>query len=337
MIPTLNDAFDHDSDKPMLPSFRAVVSSHVEQFRTQRDHVHKLLGGHHAYSSGVFREDLFRKFLSSVLPKAVSVDSGFIYGFEQVPTSKQIDILIWDSSRHAAVFQAGEFVIVPPESVIAAISVKTSLAKSELEDALKNLDSVVPLDLAFRSAVNEKGESIHRPILKAIVAYKGPVNTSTALNTTSLHYKNRFAQEARLTSRLIKIFKEFNPVDPCPQHTHEFHRIFPKLVVAVDENPLSMSSGFGPPEDSLGNQIFGPAHLRRLPYMYPQGIHLTSPLEKLVYQVLSEAYASIGTLGWSLVSAWGEMHPIWGFRAGDAGETLEAQGVALLDPNHLAS
>jgi hypothetical protein len=336
VIPTLDDAFDFDQRRPTLRNFRSVVASHVELFRTQRDHVHKLLGGRHAYSSGVFREDLLRRFLSSVLPRSVSVDSGFVYGFDQVPTSKQIDILVWDSSRHAAVFQAGEFVIVPPESVIAAVSVKTSLGKAELEDALTNLNSIVPLDLAFRSSTDEKGDTpIHRPILKVVAAYEGPVNVSTAVETISQFYQALFALDAKLASRMKSVLRDFNPVHPSVLHVHELQRVFPSLVLAIDKNPQSMIRGLGPPEDRIGAETFGPG-LRRLPYLYPQSSQLTTPLEKLVYHVLSATYSTIGTLGWSLVSAWGEMHPIWGFRVGDADEMDEPSGASLLDPLNLA-
>lgn len=120
--------------------------------------VHHLLGGKHNYSNRAFIEGLLRDFQSSVLPKAVSVDSGFIYGFDQVPNSCQIDILIWDSSRHSAVFQAGDFVIVSPESVIAALSVKSTLDGKHLREALENLQSIVPLDRLYRSKVDREAK-----------------------------------------------------------------------------------------------------------------------------------------------------------------------------------
>jgi hypothetical protein len=186
----------------ILPSFRAVVKSYVDQFRSQRNHVHQLLGGKHNYASGAFREGLLRDLLTSVLPKSVSVDSGFIYGFEQVANSKQIDILIWDSAKYSAVFKTGEFVIVAPESVIAAISVKTSLDRRELVESLDNLMSVVPLDRTFRRGVcSNTGEEIYRAVLKLVVAYDGPRKQGNALATIGKFYEDKIASDVELATR----------------------------------------------------------------------------------------------------------------------------------------
>ena len=81
-----------------------------------------LLGAAHNYESGIFREGLLREFLRDILPKALEVGSGFIYGFDEVPTSGQLDVVIWDSSHHSPVYRTTEFVIVPPEAVVSVIS-----------------------------------------------------------------------------------------------------------------------------------------------------------------------------------------------------------------------
>ena len=54
-----------------------------------------LLGRKQAYSSGVFRESLLKNFIIKLMPDSVSVDSGFIYGFEEYENSRQLDIIIW--------------------------------------------------------------------------------------------------------------------------------------------------------------------------------------------------------------------------------------------------
>jgi hypothetical protein len=123
--------------KQILTNFRTVAKSYSALFRAQKNHIHTLLRGAHNYSSGVFREGLIRNFLTTVLPQSISVDSGFVYGFDQMPNSRQIDILVWDSGRHAAVYRTREFVIIPPEAVIAAISVKTALSKDDLVESLE--------------------------------------------------------------------------------------------------------------------------------------------------------------------------------------------------------
>jgi hypothetical protein len=71
--------------------------------------------------------------------------------------------------------------------------------------------------------------------------------------------------------------------------------------------------------------------------MYAQEAKLTTPLEKLVYHILGATYAALGTIGWSLVSAWGEINPVVGFRFGDADELVESISARLLDPDRLAN
>ncbi|HWX26464.1 MAG TPA: DUF6602 domain-containing protein [Steroidobacteraceae bacterium] len=320
----------------ILKSFRKVTRSYVELFRAQRDQVYVLLGGQHNYSSGTFREGLLRNFLASVLPTSVSVDSGFIYGFDQVPNSRQIDILIWDSSRHSAIFRTGEFVIVSPESVVAAISVKTVLDRSGLRDSLDNLHSIVPLDLAYRRAVHhETSEPLHRPVLKLIVAYEGPANPATALKTVGEYYEDLLAADLPLAKEMRSVFTDFDPVRPADSHVRKVDSIFPAMIAAIESNEMSLLRGWGPPQDRTASQVYGPG-LRRLPYVYAQDSKLTTPLEKIVYQVLTSTYAALGTTGWSLVAAWGEMDPVLGFRFGDADEVLLDQSARLLDPDRLA-
>jgi hypothetical protein len=327
---------DSEDNEQILKGFRKVTKNYVDLFRAQRDQVHLLLGGQHNYSSGTFREGLLRNFLASVLPKSVSVDSGFIYGFDKIQNSRQIDILIWDSSRHSAIFRTGEFAIVSPESVIAAISVKTTLDRRALHDCLDNLHSIVPLDRAYRQAVDQQtGQYLHRPILKLIVAYEGPANRATALSAVGEYYEELLAINVALAEEMRVTFSNFNPINPSEDHVRTVDSIFPAMIAAIESNEVSLLRGWGPPQDRAASKTYGPG-LRRLPYMYAQDSKLTTPLEKIVYQILSSTYSALGTVGWSLVAAWGEMDPVFGFRFGDADETLLDQCARLLDPDRLA-
>lgn len=321
----------------ILKSFRSVAKSHVESFRAQRDHVHHLLGGRHNYSSGAFREGLLRSFLSSVLPKSISVDSGFIYGFDQVPNSRQIDILIWDSSHHSAVFRAGDFVIVSPESVIAALSVKSKLDSAQLREALENLQSIVPLDRLYRSKVDrESGKLLHRSILKIVVAYESSISAETTLQTVRTYYENIFATHSAYAKSIARILSDVDPFGPSQEHIEEVGRLLPAMIASIDTNEVSFIRGWGPASDNAAPRTYGPG-LRRLPYMYAQEGKLTTPLEKLVYHVVESTYLTLGTVGWSLVSAWGEINPATGFRFGDAEELVEHISARMLDPDRLAT
>lgn len=319
----------------ILAAFRKIARSHVELFRAQRDRVHDLLGGRHSYSSGAFREGLLKGFLSSVLPKAVSVDSGFIYGFDQVSNSRQMDVIVWDSARHSPVFRGGDFVIVSPESVIAVLSVKTTLDRNTLRDSFENLRSLVDLELAFRShAHRETGEFLHRSILKIVVAYESAIGFEPILEVARQYYGEMFADNAEYANEVSKILSEIDPFRPSQENIEGIGRFLPAMVAAIESNELSLTRGWGPPEDNAIQRVYGPG-LRRLPYLYAQEAKLTTPLEKLVYRVMEWTYLALGTTGWSLVSAWGDLNPALGIRFGDAEEIVEGVSAPLLDPDRL--
>ena len=321
----------------ILPRFRTVAKSYTTLFQAQRDHIHQLLGSSQNYSSGIFREGLLRNFLTTVLPRSISVDSGFVYGFEQIENSRQIDILVWDSGRHAAVHQSREFVIVPPEAVIAAISVKTTLNKDDLVESLENLLSLTPLEREYRVRLDPSSKTpMFRPITKIVVSYKEPPNLDTALKTVGEFFQDRFASDKTLASEMIAAFQNWDLFNPAQEQIYQVERIIPKLIAEIESDNDSMTRGWGPPEDEPSSRIYGPG-LRRLPYMYVQKNDLTTPLEKVVYHVLESVYLALGTSGISIVSAWGEFNPSRGVRIGDSEEIDEGRGIKLLDPDRLAS
>jgi hypothetical protein len=291
-----------------------------------------LLAGRHNYSSGTYREAILRAFFRTVLPDAASVDTGFVFGFEQVPNSRQIDILVWDSARHAAVFRAGDFVIVPPESVIAAISVKSTLTSAALAEAFENLGSLVALDLAYRSSGENGFKPDIPPIYKAVVAFDTDTAVETLLAAASRACSELVATNETHRAVLRDALKTFDPVRPSPASLNVASRVLPSLVAVIADNEVSFVRGWGPPHDRLGNETFGPG-LKRLPYLYAQRRKLTSPLEKLVYHVLSATYATLGTVGWSIVSAWAEIDPRLGYRFTDTDEIDESRCAPLVDPD----
>lgn len=319
---------DHlgDGGRLIIPQFREVVRRHVEVFQSQHKHVHNLLGGRHHLSSGTYREGLLRTLLKDVLPKCVSVDSGFIYGFGSVETSRQLDVIIWDSLRHAPVFRAGEFVIVAPEAVIAAISVKTTLDTSQLESAYENLMSIVPLDIVFRG--NDRRKEKLPPILKIAAAFESGVkDVGTLLRATGAFFQERVAQEVLLAKHLLHPLRDKDPFQfDDPPHT-EIERVFPAAVVTLASEEISFARGYGAPPAPVAHGF------KRLPYMYAQESQITSPLEKMVYRVLAAVAAYTGTEGGSLLSAWGDYHPVFHLRLGDAWEIIESSGTSLVDPS----
>jgi hypothetical protein len=323
-----------EDGKQILTKFRTVAKSYTQLFRAQRDHLDDLLHGKHRYHSGVFRESLIREVLRRILPSAVSIDSGFIYGFDQIDNSRQIDILVWDSSRHAAVYQSPEAVIVAPEAVVAAISVKTALDATKVQEALEELLSIVPLERMYRSEVDQaSGSPVQQPIVKMVVSYRADTTLDRIVAAAGAHFERHFASNEEAAREMVSVFQAFNPVRPHEAHVAQVERVLPKLIAAIETEDVSAVQGWGPPEQSA--DTYGPG-LRRLPYLYAQGNALTSPFEKMVFYVLQATYLMLGTPGRSLVSAWGDFNPATGVRVGDASEVIERRGVRMLDPEKLA-
>lgn len=329
----MNDLNIGSGGKQILPDFRNVAKTYTEIFRSQRDHIRILLKDAHNLSSGIYRESLIRNFFTTILPQSVSVDSGFIYGFEQIENSKQIDILIWDSARHGAVYRTREFVIVPPEAVIAAISVKTTLDKSSLYESLDNLLSVTPLELEYgNNGYNELDPIIH-PIMKIIVSLDGPVELDTTLKNIRDFFKKRFSDDQILAKTIDCVLKNSDP------GKHKFNisqiaRVFPKLIAVIDRSDCSFVQDWGPPNiinETVSDQLMP----NILPYFYAQDKKLTTPFEKVVYFVLASTYRNLNTPGRSLVRAWGEYSPSRGLRSGDAYEILEDKGIPLWESDYL--
>lgn len=83
----------------------------------------------HNPTIGVLTEEILRDFLKAHLPNFVCVEQGFIMGNDGM-LSKQCDILIYDYLSYAPLYRANDIAVVPPESVIAVIEVKTTVNKA---------------------------------------------------------------------------------------------------------------------------------------------------------------------------------------------------------------
>jgi hypothetical protein len=52
--------------------------------------------------------------------------------------SKELDIIIYDSTNHSPIYQDGDFIVVKPESVRSVIEVKSILRLSEIKKSVQN-------------------------------------------------------------------------------------------------------------------------------------------------------------------------------------------------------
>lgn len=319
----------------ILRDFRKVAKSHARTFTEAKDHVFDLLGRQQNAESGRFREELLRSFLAKLLPTAVSVDTGFIYGFEEVETSKQLDIIIWHRAAHAPVYDAGQFVIVPPESVIAVISVKNRMTPLKLRHGLDNLLSVAFLDAKFRRSILTRNQKRMPAIAKFLVFYSQPQCTKNILPTIQEFYADVLAKQSELVRVIVPPLQRIEPLELDYENWEEVRRVYPRLITTIEEGPANYTQGWGPPDDTFGQGTYGP-NLRRLPFIYRHETKITTGFEKLMFRLLEAVFHTLESPGLSLLSAWGDLNPATGFRSSDAEETVETEGVPLLNPENLA-
>ena len=123
-----------DGQKP--PQFR--MGSHFRALaRRLRAESDSVSGGQHPAEIGDRREAAVRDFLLGVLPEDLRIVSGEIFA-SSGDSSRQVDALIYHYSS-PTLQRAERSVILPAESVLAAIEIKPLLRRGELIDALDNL------------------------------------------------------------------------------------------------------------------------------------------------------------------------------------------------------
>jgi hypothetical protein len=146
---------------------------------------------------GDVRENILVKFLKLHLPNRCAVArGGFIFDTEG-NISNQIDILVInDFSLRLAYFDQhseNSKNIQSIEGCLAAITVKSTLNKSELEDSLKNLASIpkMPEDMldSINPQLNNRAEYLNFP-RKVIFAYSGQSITKTLAQVNNFYNKN---------------------------------------------------------------------------------------------------------------------------------------------------
>lgn len=95
----------------------------------------------HAGEKGRNNEQVLGAFLNDTLPRRYSVSTGKVVAAGGTE-SGQIDLIVHDRIHTPALVDARAWSLVPVESTYAAISVKTTLTKDELRDALTSIASV---------------------------------------------------------------------------------------------------------------------------------------------------------------------------------------------------
>ena len=115
------------------------IASEIEAVK---DRVRKLIV--HWPTEGSYKESIVREILSRHLPDSMHITSGFV--LTENECTKQIDILIIEKNS-PLLYKSDTFVIVEPDSVIAAIEVKTEIynydSYSEIVNKLMSTATII--------------------------------------------------------------------------------------------------------------------------------------------------------------------------------------------------
>lgn len=136
-------------------------------------------GSAHSGEDGRFVEDLLREYLVKYLPAGLEVLTGFILRAavrtgesgkerrdERDCSSSQLDIIVYDSVRYPIYQRFGNSVVVPPEGVVAIISVKKHLRNTDVARECGSLLNAALLCRTIKS--NEVKDKVRGPYLALV-------------------------------------------------------------------------------------------------------------------------------------------------------------------------
>ncbi len=127
----------------MKPDKAAFLQSLGAELLSQASRVRQLIGDAHWGHDGRHKEVLLQEVIRRHCPSTALVASGFVVSAAdpEVISSEQ-DLLVVDTSVEAPLFNEGGLVIAFPESVIAAVSIKSKLSNVSLKSVIQGLATV---------------------------------------------------------------------------------------------------------------------------------------------------------------------------------------------------
>jgi hypothetical protein len=111
----------------------------------------------HAGVRGRAREVFAKDLLTPFLSPNVATCSGLVVDSEG-GHSRQVDVIVYDRALIPTLLFTGEEGVVPIESVLATIEVKSALSRQELRDAIENAHSVKRLRPKYMEVMGEVPE-----------------------------------------------------------------------------------------------------------------------------------------------------------------------------------
>ncbi|WP_218618663.1 DUF6602 domain-containing protein, partial [Paenibacillus sp. P3E] len=112
-----------------MPNYLEYQKSVATEFMAYEKRVRNLIDSANWAEEGRYKEIILRNYLNRVLPKNISVGTGFIRNKNYI--TSQIDIIIYDQS-YPLLFSEGDFIIAVPVNVIGIIEVKSNIEPTEI-------------------------------------------------------------------------------------------------------------------------------------------------------------------------------------------------------------
>jgi hypothetical protein len=126
--------------KPSEAEYFASLSGELD---SQAQRVRQLIGGAHWGHDGRHKELLLAELIRRYCPSSVLVSTGFVISPNNLEIrSSEQDILIVDASREAPLFHQGQLVVAFAHTVVAAVSVKTTMESASLKETIDGLQTV---------------------------------------------------------------------------------------------------------------------------------------------------------------------------------------------------
>ena len=121
-----------------MPDYLDYQKSIAAEFKAFEKRVRNLIDNSHWGEDGHFKEVVLMNYLKRILPKHLSVGTGFVRNENKI--TKQIDIIIYNNT-FPVLFSEGDFVVTTSSNVIGIIEVKSKIVASDLSDIIKTANN----------------------------------------------------------------------------------------------------------------------------------------------------------------------------------------------------
>lgn len=198
-----------------------VIKSIAKKTNIDYEEITKMI--EHRGEKGTAREDLIKEFLSQYLPQNFGIERGVIINSNSEQSNQQ-DLYIYDKSITPRFIDTEHVKVVPVESVVSIIEVKSELTTEELKNGMDNICRVRAMEKSF---INDSISSYFP--LGYIFAFKSQIT-------------------------LDKIKEDLTKYSES--HSLEY---FPTLIVVLDRGVISMTDKNSPMKYQLSpndNTIF---------------------------------------------------------------------------------